>query len=136
MTDLSSEEREIVAESLGLLADFYRANPKLGYVSPTVYNQLRKYGSDHFGSSEGAADGFAQLAEKVRASQAPRPVTRASTEATVINQPKPLGHISRRCATHQPKPFSDASPELSQKGVPAQGFEPWTLGLRVPCSTN
>ena len=70
MDDLSSDEREIVAESLVLLAAFYRANPKLGYVSPTVYNQLRKYGSDHFGSSEGAADGFAQLAEKVRASQA------------------------------------------------------------------
>ena len=69
MDDLSSDEREIVAESLVLLAAFYRANPKLGYVSPTVYNQLRKYGSDHFGSSEGAADGFAQLAEKVRASQ-------------------------------------------------------------------
>jgi hypothetical protein len=68
MADLSSEEREIVAESLGLLAEFYRANPKLGYVSPTVYNKLRKYGSEHFGSSEGAADGFAQLAEKVRTS--------------------------------------------------------------------
>jgi hypothetical protein len=38
MADLSSDEREIVAESLSLLAEFYRANPKLGYVSPTVYN--------------------------------------------------------------------------------------------------
>jgi hypothetical protein len=70
MADLSSDEREIIAESLVQLAAFYRANPKLGYVSPTVYNQLRKYGSDRFGSSEGAADGLAQLAEKVRASEA------------------------------------------------------------------
>jgi hypothetical protein len=70
MDGLSSDEREIVAESLALLAAFYGANPKLGYVSPSVYNELRKYGSDHFGSSEGAADGFAQLAEKVRASLA------------------------------------------------------------------
>jgi hypothetical protein len=68
MTDLSPEDREIVAESLGLLAEFYRANPKRGYVSPTVYNQLRKHGTDRFGSSEKAADGFAQLAEKVRTS--------------------------------------------------------------------
>jgi hypothetical protein len=67
MTDLSTEERNIVAESLGLLAEFYRPKPKLGYVSPSVYNNLRKYGSDHFGSSAGAADGFAQLADKIRA---------------------------------------------------------------------
>lgn len=68
VADLSSDEREVVAESLGLLAAFYRANPKRGYVWPSVYNQLRKYGSDHFGSSEEAADRFAQLADKVRAS--------------------------------------------------------------------
>jgi hypothetical protein len=70
MDDLSSDEREMVAESLRLLAAFYRAKPRRGYVSPTVYNDLRKYGSDHFGSLEEAADRFAQLADKFRASQA------------------------------------------------------------------
>src|ERR1700733_8633335 len=46
--------------------------------------------------------------------------------------------------TSQPK-VCDTSAEALQRRitrtcthakVPAQGFEPWTLGLRVPCSTN
>lgn len=36
--------------------------------------------------------------------------------ATVTSQPKSLGHIGRRCVTHQPKPFRDASTELAHKG--------------------
>jgi hypothetical protein len=35
--------------------------------------------------------------------------------ATVTNQPKPVGHLSRRCATHQPKPFSDAFSGLEHR---------------------
>jgi hypothetical protein len=36
-------------------------------------------------------------------------------KATVTNQPQSLGHISRRCVTHQPKPFRDASTDLAHK---------------------
>jgi hypothetical protein len=50
----------------------------------------------------------------------------------VTNQPKPMGHLNRRCATHQPKPFSDASPELSQRCHARSGIRTLDLGIKSP----
>ena len=52
--------------------------------------------------------------------------------ATVTNQPKPLGQLSRRCATHQPKRFSDASAELSHPFGARSGIRTLDLGIKSP----
>jgi len=64
--ELSPDDREAIADLLGMLAEFYRARPTIGWVSPSVYRRLRKYGSQRFGSSEEAGSALTGLAEKIR----------------------------------------------------------------------